>query len=237
LHEFQEYRHPSKAQSWLERSGWQEGAGIGLNQQGITSALKTKQRSDNGGLGRPDDAEEANAWWLDGFLLAARKLQRNRTASDTDTVAIVPNKPDGGIVDPLCPLYSRFVRASSTTTTTTTKVSADETSTTTTVTTAVVDVSRETFDACGGKAARYIMPGAKLARVAQQDLQFHTKRKLDDFEHDSGDKRQHQTDDDDDDAEKQRRKAAKKAAKLEAKKAAKKEAKRQAKKNAKKSQQ
>jgi hypothetical protein len=209
--DFKDYQHPSKAQSWLEKSGWTQGSGIGANQQGITSALKTKQRTDNGGLGRADDVDETNAWWLDGFLLAARKLQRNKADGNHD------EKKPGQLVDPLCPLYSRFVRASSTTTTaTSTESGATTTTTTTTTSTTIIDISKETFDACDGKAARYIMPDAKLARVAAQDQLFKEKRKLDDFKDDH----------------KEQRKAEKKAAKLAAKLAAKKEAKRNAKKKA-----
>jgi hypothetical protein len=202
LIDFNEYEHPSKAQGWLEKNGWTEGSGIGANQQGITSALKTKQRTDNGGLGRADDVDETNAWWLDGFLLAARKLQRKNNSNNNEDDE---KKKPGQIIDPLCPLYSRFVRASSTTTTTTT-----------TTTTQIVDISKETFDACDGKAARYIMPDAKLARVAKQDELFKEKRKLDDFK----------------DTHKEQRKAEKKAAKLAAKLAAKQAEKKNAKKKA-----
>ena len=177
----------------------------------MTSALKPKVRAAQRGLSVADDADEANAWWNDAFMLTARRLKRKAAAAAaaTDSAASAADAADAhddvapiagfasttalhgatarrrGVVDPLCPLYSRFVRATHSGDVETLEVRTTTTTTTTTSTTTVqhsskrrrvaagdadaVDVSRATFEACGGKAARYMMPDAKLARVALQD--------------------------------------------------------------------
>jgi hypothetical protein len=234
-HEFvgEQARHSSKAHEWLRRDGWQEGSGIGRNAQGISSALQVKRRTNSGGIGQADDADERNAWWSDGFLLAARKLQRSKQQQQPDDVAVAVAAA-GKLVDPLCPLYSRFVYGSVLQPSESMLVvQADDAAAPHSVSTAaaaaappddsaVHDVSRATFEACGGKGGRYLMPEAKLARVKEQDSTFRTKRALepDRFEDDL---KAHKKK-----LKKEQKKQAKMQAKLEAKKQQKKEARRRA---------
>ncbi len=242
-HEFvgDQARYSSKAHEWLRRDGWQEGSGIGRNAQGISSALQVKRRTNSGGIGQADDADERNAWWSDGFLLAARKLQRSKQQQQQqqqqpDDVAVAVAAA-GKLVDPLCPLYSRFVYGSVLQPSESMLVvQVDDAAAATAAQhsgstaaaaappddSAVHDVSRATFEACGGKGGRYLMPEAKLARVKEQDSTFRTKRALepDRFEDDLKARKKK--------LKKEQKKQAKMQAKLEAKKQQKKEERRRA---------
>ena len=60
-----------------------------------------------------DDADETNAWWNDAFMLAARRLKRSAAKAEGAPVSAAEQRAKL-VVDPLCPLYSRFHRATDT---------------------------------------------------------------------------------------------------------------------------
>ena len=178
-----------------------EGSGMGRDQQGIKECIKTsKLQQGNAGIGATDGEGGDPGWWNDLFMLSARKLKRKRkdvedverntdNAADTST-STVAKRTSSRVIDELCPLYSRFTRGKhthlveeteksvivdddgSTSTVVTQTTTKKTTIVTTTANDGTADVMQSTFDACQGKAGRYIIPEAKLARIAAQDAQF-----------------------------------------------------------------
>jgi G-patch domain len=71
--------YSSFAQKMMKNMGWQEGAGLGKESQGMASYIKVKRKDDDAGLGR-DKAEQAkvtNQWYFGAFedaIAAAKTL-------------------------------------------------------------------------------------------------------------------------------------------------------------------
>lgn len=179
----------------------EEGSGIGRDQQGIKQCIKTnKVQQGNAGIGSTGGDGGDTGWWNDLFMMSARKLKRKRDevdnkeddanvdrVADTPSAVVATKRKSSRVVDELCPLYSRFTRGKHTHLVEETEklektvIVEDDGSTstvvtrTTTTTTTDSEVLHTTFEACDRKAGRYLMPEAKLARIAAQDAQFNNR--------------------------------------------------------------
>ncbi|OQR70709.1 G patch domain-containing protein 4-like [Tropilaelaps mercedesae] len=61
-------------QALLQSMGWNEGQGLGRNNQGITSAIKPKTQVDRNGFGNNPAASLVEPWWETVFNQTARKV-------------------------------------------------------------------------------------------------------------------------------------------------------------------
>ncbi|XP_030764226.1 G patch domain-containing protein 4 [Sitophilus oryzae] len=62
------------ARKQLEKYGWEEGKGLGRNEDGISSALKPKLKFDNAGVGHDVGEQFTNNWWERLFNSASENL-------------------------------------------------------------------------------------------------------------------------------------------------------------------
>lgn len=71
----------SKMQAW----GWQEGQGIGKNNQGRKTFIKVQLKMDKNGLGTDPNQNQVDPWWAKAFNKTAKKIRRKaKDESDSE---------------------------------------------------------------------------------------------------------------------------------------------------------
>jgi Pin2-interacting protein X1 len=65
---FQGVSKESKAFRLMTQMGWEEGRGLGKDQQGITSHIRVKTRKDNAGVGTDEQKKAAQNWTVNTHI-------------------------------------------------------------------------------------------------------------------------------------------------------------------------
>ena len=60
---------------WLGKQGWNDGAGLGKNNQGISNPIKASLKFDKTGVGHDMAKEFTNNWWDLAYAKASSKIQ------------------------------------------------------------------------------------------------------------------------------------------------------------------
>ncbi|KAJ8290111.1 hypothetical protein GJAV_G00008820 [Gymnothorax javanicus] len=186
------------AEQQLLRHGWEQGKGLGRDENGISEAIKVKVKCDKGGVGHSEGEQFTFHWWDHIFNKASSSLVVE-TSQDGIKVKKVAGEEEEGKISNKKPrkaelakakLYGRFVKSGtlwSGDDQTAKNSSASEDSSESEDEDQRLDLSSTTklsdedlVKACGGrtahKGARHgLTMSAKLARLEQQELEFLAK--------------------------------------------------------------
>merc|ERR1712179_636128 len=85
------------AKKQMESWGWADGQGIGKNNQGRKTFVKTKLKMDKSGLGSNTNeiAKNDDPWWAKAFNKTAKKIRRK--AGDSDVSSDSDSEEDGNV--------------------------------------------------------------------------------------------------------------------------------------------
>lgn len=177
------------AERQLLRHGWEQGKGLGRDENGISEAIKVKVKCDKGGVGHKESDQFTFHWWDHVFNKTSASLE---VRSEQDGATLRKNgEDDAGAISNKKPLkagpakdrlYGAFVKSATLVSGREQAVggasssSSDEDE---------LDLSSKLSDAqlvkaCGGrtahKGARHgLNMSAKLARLEQQEAEFMAK--------------------------------------------------------------
>jgi Pin2-interacting protein X1 len=101
---FQGVSKESKAFRLMTQMGWEEGRGLGKDQQGITSHIRVKTRKDNAGVGTDEQKKAAQNWTVNTHIFdnilknlkvqgaqpQVKKDSSDDDSSDDDSVEAIP---------------------------------------------------------------------------------------------------------------------------------------------------
>ncbi|KAJ8288006.1 hypothetical protein COCON_G00006650 [Conger conger] len=184
------------AEQQLLRHGWEQGKGLGRDENGISEAIQVKVKCDKGGVGHSQGEQFTFHWWDHIFNKASSNLV---VESDQDGIKVkkVMGEEEEGMISNKKPrkaelakakLYGRFVKSGTLwSEQADNKPSSSEDSSESEDEDQRLDLSSTTklsdealVKACGGrtahKGARHgLTMSAKLARLEQQELEFLAK--------------------------------------------------------------
>ncbi|XP_010904211.2 G patch domain-containing protein 4 [Esox lucius] len=182
------------AEKQLMRHGWEQGKGLGRQEDGISEAIKVKVKCDKGGVGHHQGEQFTFHWWDHVFNKAASNLEVESGQNGVRVKTLVEDKEEGMISNKKPrkatlgreKLYGSFVKSA------TLLAGLEQKSSSTDDSSSEdedrkLDLSSSTklsdddlMKACGGrtahKGARHgLTMSAKLARLEQQEQEFMEK--------------------------------------------------------------
>ena len=74
--------YSSFAKAMMEKLGWEEGKGLGKNEDGITESIKVKKMEQNAGIGAAEAslAEITDEWWRGAFDDGMKKVKDKKSS-------------------------------------------------------------------------------------------------------------------------------------------------------------
>ena len=88
--------YSSFAKAMMEKMGWEEGKGLGKNEDGITESIKVKKMEQNAGIGAAEAslAEITDEWWRGAFDDGMKKVKDKKSSKKNKKKVKDKDKPE-----------------------------------------------------------------------------------------------------------------------------------------------
>ena len=97
------------ARSFMNKHGWVEGKGLGVNEDGISEPIKVKIKNDLTGVGYDNAQQFTNFWWEDAFNKASANISVKNSSNTVDIIS-AKNEENEKLSVPLHLPYKDFIR-------------------------------------------------------------------------------------------------------------------------------